>query len=168
MSWDKKTKVQGLIYVHGHFETGEVIEVSLCYISKVYSGRLWDTTFNEISDDLLEGWEHFTKYKSETGYLVDIEIVYASDGIIDISYSNIIEDLKQMKPKVQQCYIEKPIQHICVNCKHFVTERTFPDPKYPGYWKDVNTCGLGNFKVKIQATCNLFLINKTNDSTGND
>ena len=63
---------------------------------------------------------------------------------------------KQQNAKDAQGYIEKPILRICANCIRMQTVRTFPDLKYPGYWKDTDTCLIGDFRVKRQATCNHF------------
>lgn len=61
---------------------------------------------------------------------------------------------KQQKEKLEQGYKEKPVFPMCSNCISIHTEIRYPDPKYPNYIKEYNSCSLGGFKVKKQGTCN--------------
>jgi len=60
---------------------------------------------------------------------------------------------KQSEAKARQCYVEKPLPHVCSKCEHFRSDEEVM-LSYGGWIKETNLrCALGGFKVKKTATC---------------
>ncbi len=59
--------------------------------------------------------------------------------------------------KDQQGYQEKPVPHVCANCKYYSSDFVENKGRYGSWTEEKNKrCILGDFAVKKTASCNKF------------
>ena len=65
---------------------------------------------------------------------------------------------KKSEAKARQGYDPKPVQPVCANCTYRLSELGYHTSPFghPSVEVKGDRCGIGNFKVKAHATCDLF------------